>query len=130
MRLSEGIDQYVTHKRAIGYVYKKTPFDYLDLCAQIGDVEISEISAGDVLRVLDRSQTSTSTWRKNYHFLRQFFEYLSYRDGNLTLVPMPQTKMHIRQAFVPHIYSKAELRRYPGGTLGFVPEIVTMWNPK
>ena len=79
MKLSEGIERYVTQKRAVGLLFDHGEELFQGFCRRVGDVQLSQLTARDVLRFLDEPFTSTVTWRGKHQLLTQFFAFWSCR---------------------------------------------------
>jgi integrase/recombinase XerD len=113
MKLSRGVEQFVDRKRAHGLAYER-PSECLDQFRRhVGDLPLSKVRTRHVLTFLDGPQTSTVTWRSKYSLLRGFFEYWASRGEELAL-RMPQPKPPVRRTFVPHIYTREDIRKLLG----------------
>jgi len=110
MKLSEGIALYVEHKRISGIDFSKGHSNFLSLCRNLGDVQLSEISSHDVLRFLNGPKTSTVTFRGKHSQIRYFFEFMASREL-MAEIRMPPNRPLVRQTFTPYIYTREELRR-------------------
>ena len=109
MRLSEGIETYLMQKRTEGLLFNHGEECFLSFRRQVGNVQLSQVTARDVLRFLDERITSTATWRGKYQLLAQFFAFWTCRRMTSEFV-MPPPRPAVRQTFVPYIFSRAELR--------------------
>ena len=107
--LFESTHSYIERKRAAGLAYTKPSSILSAFCAQIGDVPLGCITPRQVTTFLDGPRTSTTTWRKKYSLLKDFFEFWSTRVG-LQALPMPPIRPPCPQTFVPYVYSRRELR--------------------
>lgn len=79
----------------------------------IGDIHLGHLTTRDVAGFLDSRTVAAATWRLKYFALRAFFEYWSLR-GVISRLWMPVVKQHVPQTFVPHIYTRAQLRALSG----------------
>jgi integrase/recombinase XerD len=109
MKLSEGVEKYLLEKRTGGLLFNHGEACFLGFSRRVGDVELSQVTARDVLRFLDEPGTSTHTWLGKYQILERFFTFWACRRMMSELV-MPPPRPAVRQTFVPYIYSRAELR--------------------
>jgi integrase/recombinase XerD len=99
----------VVRNRANGHAFTR-PELYLEaFCKRVGNVQLEEIKAEQVLKFLDDAMTSTITWRSKYQMLLRFFEFWSSR-GVMPKLQMPLKRPRVRQTFVPHVFSRQELR--------------------
>jgi integrase/recombinase XerD len=74
----------------------------------IGDVHLRSITTTQVSNFLDGRARKTA-WLQ-YDRLRRFFNHWKFR-GQLDSLPLPAPIPRARCTFVPHIYSRAEIRR-------------------
>src|SRR6202021_2847537 len=78
-------------------------------CRRVGDLELEQVTTSHVQQYLDRSITTTATWRSKYFLLLRFFQYWIVREA-MPELQMPPVKRHVRQTYVPYVYTRAELR--------------------
>src|SRR5258708_28499321 len=109
MRFADGVQQYVTRKHAEGVDFEKGNSCLTGLCGHVGDVELSDVKSQDVLIFLNDSRAATATWRLRYFVLQRFFDFWTAR-GVMPGLHMPPIRPKERQNFLPHVYSRAELR--------------------
>jgi integrase/recombinase XerD len=109
MKLSEGIDKYVAQKRDMGLLFDHGEELFRGFYRRVGDLHLSQLTARDVLRFLDEPLTSTVTWRGKHQLLARFFSFWSCRKMASEFL-MPPQRLPVRQTFVPHIYTRAEIR--------------------
>ena len=74
----------------------------------IGDVHLRSITTTQVSNFLD-GRAGKTAWLQ-YDRLRRFFNHWKFR-GQLDSLPLPAPIPRGRCTFVPHIYSRAEIRR-------------------
>jgi integrase/recombinase XerD len=115
VKLSEGIERYVAQKREVGLLFDHGEELFHGFYRRVGDVHLSQLTARDVLRFLDEPLTSTVTWRGKHQLLAQFFAFWSCRKMVSEFL-MPPQRLPVRQTFVPHIYTRAEVRALLGAT--------------
>jgi integrase/recombinase XerD len=113
--LFETIRTYVDRKRSFGLLYETPARNLISFAKQVGDIPLSSVTPRQISSFLDGPHTSTSTWRAKFNLLKNFFEYWAAR-GELQMLPMPKIRPPATGTFVPHIYSRAELRRLLDGT--------------
>jgi integrase/recombinase XerD len=109
MTLFESTRNYVERKRTAGLSYVKQTSILSAFCRQTGDVPLTHITPRQVAAFLAGPKTSTVTWRQKYSLLKNFFEFWAARGG-LQALPMPPSRPPCPQTFVPHVYSRTELR--------------------
>lgn len=109
MRISDGIDQYVSCKRANGLVFGHAGTRLSAFSRYVGNIPLNQIRTEQVLAFLDAPVTSIVTWRQKHQTLVQFFEFLVSR-GAMPELLMPPQKPVVRTKFVPYIFTRAELR--------------------
>ena len=110
MRLQHAMLAYAEHKKSLGIDFAKGAQCLRSFHRLVGDAPLEAIRQRHVTKFLDGPLTSTVTWRSKYGVLRHFFLYWMARS-ELTGLPLPPVRPPVAQAFVPYIYSRAELRR-------------------
>jgi integrase/recombinase XerD len=109
MTLFESVRDYVDRKRKGGFKYVKSASILYGFCKQAGDVPLASITPRQVEAFLTGPRTSATTWRSKYGLLKNFFEFWAAR-GALQALPMPSIRPPCLQKFIPHIYTRSELR--------------------
>lgn len=109
MKVSVAIQPYIEQKRANGCSFTGAESRLASFCRSVGDVDLSQVTPNDVEQFLDRSPVVSSTWRAKYYFLKRFFEFWCFRQAMPELL-MPPIKARTRPTFVPHLYTKTEIR--------------------
>ena len=109
MKLSEAISEYVIRKRTSGLKYETGDALFRAFLACTGDVQLGDVSAQHVLSYLDARPTANCTWRSKYNLLLHFFDFWAVR-GTLDQIPMPQPKAAEGRTYVPHVYSREQVR--------------------
>ena len=108
MKLSEGIQVFVSRKQANGVGYCQGTKILRSFRRSVGDQPLGAISCQHIVGFLDRPGTTTTSWRKKYSVLSHFFEYWVSREQMPSLfLPPPKAPEHTK--FVPFIYTKAEI---------------------
>ena len=111
MNLAAAIQEFVTHKRALGLVYWRTEYHLRSLLGQVGDVELRGISVQQVEQFLKgRQETVTRFWLSKYRAAGVFFRYAISR-GYMESAPLPKSVPKMPAQFVPYLYSIDEMRR-------------------
>jgi len=109
MTLFESVRDYVERKRKGGFTYIKSASILSAFCKQTGDVPLASITSRQVRAFLTGPRTSATTWRSKYGLLKNFFEFWAAR-GALQALPLPSIRPPCPQKFIPHIYTRSELR--------------------
>jgi len=108
MKLSEGIQLFVSRKNANGVGFCQGTKILRSFWRSVGDLALDAITCQHIMGFLDRPGTTTSSWRKKYSVLSHFFEYWISREQMPSLfLPPPRAPEHTK--FVPFIYTKAEI---------------------
>jgi len=109
MKFTEGIYRYVMRKRSEGIVFLKGESYLIGLSRYVGDVQLSQVKSQHVLTFLNDSVAATAVWRMKYYVLQNFFDFWAAR-GAMSELLMPPIRPRERQTYLPHVYSRAELR--------------------
>jgi integrase/recombinase XerD len=109
MRLSEAISEYVMHKRSGGLKYESTEAQFRAFLACTGDMQLEDVSAQHVLSYLSARPLATCSWRSKYSVLLNFFDFWALRE-TIEQIPMPQPKAAERRTYLPHVYSREQIR--------------------
>lgn len=113
MKLALSIDEYVSRKHAFGYSFWKGEANLKAFSRQMGDVNLDQIDSLQVLAYLDSPTNGVTTWRQKYFLLSRFFEFWFAREKMPQLI-LPPAKVAVRQAFMPHVFSRTDLRKLFG----------------
>jgi integrase/recombinase XerD len=109
MNLSEGISGYVMRKRASGLKYEVAESLFKAFLARTGDVQLGDVTAQHISTYLDARPLAACSWRSKYSLLLHLFDFWAMR-GIIDPIPMPQPKAAERRTYVPHIYSREQVR--------------------
>lgn len=109
MTLIPAINAYIAFKRAGGHRYRTQAQELLSFGRYIGDVRLEGFSPESILKFLDSKKGSRHTWRRKHSQLSRFFRYCHAAIGG-PVVRMPAIRGMLRTQFVPHIYSKDDVR--------------------
>ncbi|HVB87695.1 MAG TPA: tyrosine-type recombinase/integrase [Candidatus Dormibacteraeota bacterium] len=109
MKLAEAVETYLERKQSSGTKHRTAEWLLSSLSRRVGDIDLTKITQTDVVPSIEGRYAGTYTrWRK-HRFIEQFFEYWVAR-GLLKSVPLPPKMPKCRQTFVPHIYTRQELK--------------------
>jgi site-specific recombinase XerD len=125
MMLPALISLYITHKRALGHRFLTEEAVLRSFCRAVGEGSLASVQAEPVLAFLNGNGPVTGYWVKKYHVLSGFYRFALAR-GFVSSVPLPHSIPRLdAPAFVPYIYSHAELKRLldavPAACTGRVP---------
>ena len=109
MRYTVAIKSYMARIHAEGLQCSRVEGVLYELYRQIGGLPLECIKTSQIQALLDGSRTSSATWRCKYFALRRFFEFWTDRRVMPALL-MPPFQPPVRQAFIPYIYSRAQIR--------------------
>ena len=108
MKVSKAVRLYVAHKRSMGWEFTYIEKSLMSFYRYVGDVHLRSVTTTQVSGFLDGRAQTTAWW--NYDRLKRFFNHWKFR-GQLDFLPLPAPIPRGRSTFVPHIYSRAEIRR-------------------
>lgn len=125
MKLSAVVSMYVSHKRSLGQRFQSEDALLKAFCRAVGDGAIASIQAEPVLAFLNGSGPLTDYWAKKYRVLSGLYRFALAR-GLVSVSPLPRSIPRLAApAFVPYIYTHAELKRLldavPAACAGRVP---------
>jgi integrase len=115
VKLSEGIELFVSKKRNSGVAYKQPAAIFFHFKAQVGDVQLDEIRTQHVATFLEPNAVRPYTWHHKYNLLCRLFEHCSFL-GMMSPLLMPDKRVRVRSSFVPYVYTHAEIRYLLEGT--------------
>jgi integrase/recombinase XerD len=110
MRTHSAVDFFIAWKRSQGLVFETGTKTLRAFCLYADDPDIQELTPLVVTQFLTRVRTSTLTYIGKHSVLRDFFEYCEAR-GMMPVLAIPQAPARPRQTFVPHIYTRNEIRQ-------------------
>lgn len=111
MKISAAVSSYISHKRAQGMRFNAEDAILKAFCKAVGDIPIANVLAASVLAFLDGRGPVTETWAKKFHVLSGLYRFALAR-GWVSASPLPRRiPKPVAPAFVPYIYSHAELKR-------------------
>jgi integrase/recombinase XerD len=99
----------LSHAIRDGYKFDNVEKNLGLMMRHIGDIELADVKPEQMLGCLNRIPSSNATWTGKYWAMRRFFEDCLLRD----LIPkfaVPTARLSQRQRFVPHVYTKMEMR--------------------
>ncbi len=110
MTVAAAVESYIRAKRSQGAIYQKIEPLLRSFARTVGDISVEEVSP-DAIRTFCRGHGPPTRWQANkYSTLRNFFQHLVAR-AHLSASPVTDPPPCVRRDFVPHIYSRAEVRR-------------------
>ncbi len=111
MRLQQLIERYVAYRQALGKRFRSTANILRSFGRAVGaEADVAEVGAEQVNAFLRGSGLITNFWHAKHTALRGLYHYAISR-GYATVSPLPSTVPKLPPRFVPHIYSREELRR-------------------
>lgn len=96
-------------KRTSGFKYETAEALFRAFLACTGDVQLGDVTEQHVLSYLDARPSANCSWRSKYSLLMHLFDFWAMR-GAIDPIPMPQPKAAERRTYVPHIYSREQIR--------------------
>lgn len=110
MKLSEAVTRYVAHRQALGTRFCRQARTLKSFCRTHGEMELDQIEPEQVLEFIAGTGPVTLNWRTKYDTLRGLYRFLIAR-GYTTRVTLPRSVPKPAVTFVPHIFTRAELKR-------------------
>ena len=115
MKLADTVAQYVAHKQAMGMRFHTERRTLQSFCAHCGNVDLAQIEPEQVRCFLAGTGPITRFWQRKHEALRGFYRFAIAR-GYVPHAPLPKTVPKPAQAFVPYVYSHAEVRHLLAAT--------------
>jgi site-specific recombinase XerD len=109
MKLAEATARYVAHKQSMGMRFRTDAVVLKALCNALGDVTMQEVRPDRVQAYIVGLGPATTFCERKYTTLKGFYQFAIARDY-IAYSPLPRAVCKSQQAFVPYIYSRAELR--------------------
>ncbi len=111
MKLSNVVSAYLSHKRSLGHRFRCEGDVLKAFCKATDDRAIADINHEAVLVFLGGSAPITGYWIKKYRVLSGLYRFAAIR-GLVKGSPLPRRiPLASDPAFVPYIYTAAELKR-------------------
>ena len=110
MNLHDVLSQYISWKQEVGISFEGGATKLRSFERHVGEILLVDIRKSHVLSYLDFREVAPMTWRDRYSHLRHFFEYC-YARRYVSAIPMPENRPASAVTFVPHVYSRNEVRR-------------------
>ncbi len=111
MKLKKLVEEYIAYRQLLGASFKSNAGHLRTFVRAVGvKSNVADVSAGQVNAYLWGNGPLTSSWRNRYNALRGLYRYAISR-GLASEVPLPAIVPKRPPSFVPHIYSRDELRR-------------------
>jgi site-specific recombinase XerD len=109
MKLQHAVDQYVSHKQALGMQCQGMARQLRAFCKAIGDINVDEVGATATHAFIYGNGPVTANLHGKFHVLRGFYRYLLSR-GCVTSSPLPTQLPKEPERLIPYIYSREELQ--------------------
>jgi len=110
MRLHTALEQYIRLKRALGFRFHAESVILRAFRRAMRCVDLGQVQSPRVRAYLDGRGPLTRFWERKWVTLRGFYRFAQAR-GFVRQCPLPRAVPKLPPAFVPYIYSRAELRR-------------------
>ena len=125
MKLSNVVSAYLSHKHSLGHRFRSESAILKAFCKATDDRTITDITPEAALAFLGSSAPITGYWIKKHRVLSGLYRFAAIR-GLVNGSPLPRRIPPASDpAFVPYIYTDAELRRLianvPAACAGRVP---------
>ena len=111
MNLQQLIEQYVAYRQALGDGFRTAATTLRAFGRVFGpQADVADVGAEQVSAFLAGAGPVTETWHLKYYALAGFYRYAVSR-GHAKASPLPAFVPKRPEPFVPHIYSREDLRR-------------------
>tara|TARA_R110001583_G_C5653459_1_gene408945 strand:+ start:1690 stop:2463 length:774 start_codon:yes stop_codon:yes gene_type:complete len=117
MNLSDVVDEYVAHKRALGMGFTTEIRILSAFCRSTSNASMDTITTEQVQRYLVGDTPVSSYWQRKHTALAGLYRFALSR-GYAHSSPLPSRRPQLPPPLVPHIYSKAELKSLLDATPG------------
>ena len=109
MRLSDAIESYIEHKRALGMKFYVQAIQLRAFVKSVGNNDIT-VESSAILNFLNGSGPITSNWFSKYYALNTFYRYAVAR-GYSERSPLPLTLPRKADKFDPYIFTRNDIKR-------------------
>ena len=109
MTITEAVERYAFYKHQQGVAFEKGRLRLLMWCKYLGNKPLSQVNSSDISGFLGVPK-SVPSWRARHHLIRNFSQYWSFRK-EMARLEMPPLPIPIRSSYVPHIYTRDEIKR-------------------
>jgi integrase/recombinase XerD len=110
MNTQIGVDLFIAWKRSQGLQFETGAKTLRAFSRHADNPELQDLTLPVVEQFLTKTRTSTLTYIGKHSVLRDFFEYCETRRM-MPVLAIPQAPARPRQTFVPHVYTRNEIRR-------------------
>ena len=108
MKLSEAIEFQIARKQSAGMRYRDVSYTLRAFSRSIGDLQLTDVPTAAVKLFIDAG-LSANTRQKRHQRLKLFYDYWFAR-GEVLLSPVPVDVPKVPNAFVPYIYTHAQIQ--------------------
>jgi integrase/recombinase XerD len=108
LRVSKAVRLYIAYKRSMGWQFTEIEQFLFGFSRHVDDAQLADVTTKQVSSFLAGRAPKSAYLRHDR--LRRFFSHWKFRS-QLDLLPLPPPIPHGPCTFVPHIYSRAEIRR-------------------
>ena len=109
MKLSDAIDEYVAHKRALGMEFTTEARLLRAFCRYTGNLSVDTVTTDQLQNYLDGDTPISSFWQRKHTALSGLYRFMLSR-GYIKQSPLPCRHPKLPPPLVPYIYSHAELK--------------------
>lgn len=114
MRLADAIAHYLDLNQSMGMHFQVDAALLHAFHRHAGEVDLAAITLEVIVAFLQPGHRVTSTWLMRRRALHRFYQHAITR-GLVVGSPVPTAVPRVTETFVPHIYSKEEIRRLLAG---------------
>ncbi|MCH8285784.1 tyrosine-type recombinase/integrase, partial [candidate division KSB1 bacterium] len=124
MKLSNIVEEYVAHKRALGMNFITEVSVLGAFCRYVGNIPMDSITKDQVQCYLDGDIPVSSYWERKHTVLAGLYRF-SLPRGYASVSPLPSHHPRYPPPLTPYIYSLVELKRL----LLAVPSVCSLRMP-
>lgn len=110
MKLTTLVNRYIRYRKSLGDKYRVNEWYLMGFCRSMGkNIDVLHASKTKIHKFLYRNGNITGSWFIRYATLSGFYKYAISR-GYINHSPLPTILPKRPHLFVPHIYTRQELR--------------------
>jgi integrase/recombinase XerD len=110
MKLAALVENYISHKRAMGMRFGSQAMKLRQFARKFGAIDIKRVDSKTVLGFLHGSKIVTTSWHQTYWTLNAFYRYAIAR-GYVESSPLPTIVPKRPEYALPYIYSVDEIKK-------------------